>query len=175
MRSTLTDVAVIDDDGHAVLGETGASVARETVTARARKERAETTLELNQRRLDTVDLIIQGATLRQVAERHGIGLTEAREDYQVAMRLLNEHAVDRVLDMREEITGRQRTLILANMSKARMGDVKAATIVQRADQMLADIWGLRYIRPDPTEVPRDPMIAAALAVYLEKVAERVAS
>ena len=166
---------LIDDDGHAVLGETGGAVARATVTARLRKEKAETTLELDQRRLDTVDLIIQGATLRQVADRHGLSLTEVKEDYQIAMRLLNEQSGDRVLDMREEITARQRTLILANMSKARAGDLKAATVVQRADQMLSDIWGLRYIRPEPTEAPHDPMIAAALTVYLEKIAERVAS
>lgn len=161
----------LTEKGSPILSESGDDVTRLAISERVR--RAETTMELTQRRLDTVDLIIQGATLRQVADRHGLMVEEVREDYRIAMNALNDRSADRVLDMREEITARQRAMVLANMAQARMGDVKAAAIVQRSDQILCDVWGLRYIRPAMEDVPRDPTIAAALSVYLAKVAERV--
>jgi hypothetical protein len=97
-------------------------------------------------RFDIVDLIVNGASLRQVAAHFDITPPEARNEYRVTMR--------------------HRELLLSNMARAKAGDVKAATIVQKADDMLTSIWGLRSLRIDPPRRPPDPGIAAAMEGYL---------
>lgn len=128
--------------------------------------------KLIRRKLDTFDLVVQGATIRQVAERHGIHYSEARQDYLDAIAMLNERTMESVAAMRDEITARQRTLILANMPRARAGDDKAANIVQRADNLLVGLWGLRTARLDVT-VKRSDTLDDALSAYLQGVADKI--
>jgi hypothetical protein len=115
---------------------------------------------------EVVDLIVSGATLRQVAEHYKCTLDTVRADYQLGLSLLIDRSVDRSMALREEITARQRALIFANMVSARAGDKNAAAIVNRADALLASIWGLRSLRVEAPPRRGDPTIAAALEGYL---------
>jgi len=127
---------------------------------------------LQKRRFDTVDLVIQGFTLRQIAEHHKLDYPTAREDYLAGMALLRDHSLEATKALCDEVTARQRMLIASNMARARAGDVKAATIVQRADEMLISIWGLRSLKVEMTEIPSDPNIAVAMEAYLTGIAEK---
>jgi hypothetical protein len=117
-------------------------------------------------RFDIVDLIVNGASLRQVAAHFDITPPEARNEYRAGIDMLRDRSIDASMDLRDEVTMRQRELILSNMARAKAGDVKAATIVQKADDMLTSIWGLRSLRIDPPRRPPDPGIAAAMEGYL---------
>lgn len=134
---------------------------------------AVTSVELSRRVLDTVDLVVQGFSLRSIADRHKIDWAQARDDYFAGMRALNDRSMDATLALRDEVTARERVLIASNMTRARAGDKGAATIVQRADELLVSIWGLRSIRVDLPEPDHDPMLAEAMEAYLEGVAEKI--
>lgn len=127
-------------------------------------------MELTQRTLDTVDLVVQGVSLRAIAERHGLQIREVREDYLAGMKVLSDRSIEATLALREEITMRQRLLIASNMKKARDGDRSAAAIVQRADEMLIWIHGLRSVTEKRAEIPADPLITEAVEAYLAGVA-----
>jgi hypothetical protein len=137
------------------------------------RSKAGTTAALVKRRLDTVDLIIQGATLRQVGELHHLAIEAVRFDYFAGLEMVTDRSIKATIALRDEVTMRQRLLIMANMKRALDGDKGAATIIQRADELLVSIWGLRAIKPD-FELPSDPMLTEALEAYLVGVAEQIA-
>jgi hypothetical protein len=134
----------------------------------ARKDAAGTEAELVARQMDVVDLIVNGASLRQVARHFKITLNQARADYTAGLAHLIDTSIDRSIALREEVTARQRELILANMARAKAGDRAAASIVQQADGLLASIWGLRSLR---IERPRrgDNALSDAVAAYLDGI------
>lgn len=134
---------------------------------------AATSAELEQRQLDTVDLVVQGIPLRAIAKKHGCSLGQVHADYGAGMKKLADRSMDAIVALRDEITLRQKSLIAANMPAARAGDKSAALIVQRADELLTSVWGLRSLKVTMAEVPRDPMIAEALEAYLTGIAEKV--
>ena len=72
--------------------------------------------------MDVVDLIVNGASLRQVARHFKIDTETARLHYTAGLARLIDTSVDRSLALREEVTARQRELILANMARAKAGD-----------------------------------------------------
>jgi hypothetical protein len=139
---------------------------------RAVISREPTSVELQQRRFDTVDLVIQGFSLRQIGEHHGLNVSDVRRDYLIGMETLRDHSIEATKALRDEVTARQRLLIASNMAKARAGDVRAATIVQRADEMLVSIWGLRSLRVEIPDPEPDPDIAVALEAYLTGITEK---
>jgi hypothetical protein len=177
--------ATLTDEGHARL-DTGPvdnvvklstlerieRFTRENLAAQAAKGDSgpDTSAELMQRRLDTVDLIVMGATIRQVAERHDISYIEARDDYFKGMAILNDRTAEAVVAMRDEVTTRQKALIRANMPAAMKGDEKAARIVQSADNMIAGLWGLRSARLEVTH-KRDDTLASAMNEYRSQIVE----
>lgn len=150
-----------------------AEVVRDSVREQVHAAQAETSVELSQRQLDTVELVVQGVSLRAIAERHGLKYREVREDYLNGMRIINDRSIEATLALRDEVTMRQRLLIFSNMPKARAGDRAAAAIVQRADEMLMSIWGLRSVKIEKAEIPADPVIAAAMDAYLTGITEQV--
>lgn len=141
-----------------------------TRTAALRDE-AGTDAEVTARDFDIVDLIVNGASLRQCAKHYGIDLNTARAAYARGLAALVDSSIDRSIALREEVTARQRELILANMARAKAGDKSSAMIVQNADSLLASIWGLRSLRIEPPARPRDPAIADALDAYLRGITE----
>lgn len=127
----------------------------------------ETTAELMQRRLDTVDLSVQGVPLRTIADRHGISYLEARKDYFEGMAMLNDRTVDMVVSLRDEITMRQRHLIRTYMPLANGGDEKAARVVQSAENILIGLWGLRSARLEISATIKDERLTSVLDSYLQ--------
>ena len=146
-------------------------ITRERIVDARKVPKAETDAELITRQLDTVDLIVAGATLRQVAKAHGVEMSQVRVDYAAGLEILRDKSVDRSLQLREEITARERRLVFANMTRAMAGDKTAAMIVQHADQVLASIWGLRSLRVETPAREPDPAIASALSAYLAGLQE----
>ena len=142
-------------------------------SARDTGRKAATTMELSKRVCDTVDLVVQGFTLRAIADRHKIDWRQARADYLTGVQLLADRSLEATLALRDEVTMRQRVLIASNMPRARAGDLKAAMIVQRADDILISIHGLRSIKVDMPEPDPDPLIAEAMEAYLEGVADKI--
>lgn len=120
--------------------------------------------------LDVVDLIVNGATVRQVANHYGCSMSEARAAYVAGLERLTDRSIERSMGMREEITARQRLLIFANMPRAKAGDRQAAQIVDNADQLLASIWAVRSLRVELPPRDPDPGIAAAMEGYLAGLA-----
>lgn len=149
---------------HAKLRE---AVERRTATMR---DSCGTAAEATAMDFDIVDLIVNGASLRQVAKHFGIDHNAARLAYARGLAALVDGSVERSIALREEVTARQRELILANMARAKAGDAKSAQIVQNADSLLASIWGLRSLRIEPPARPRDAAITDAVEAYLEGVA-----
>lgn len=135
----------------------------------ARKDAAGTEAELVARQMDVVDLVVNGASLRQVARHFGIDPEQARRDYAAGLARLIDSSIDRSVALREEVTARQRELILANMPRAKAGDRAAASIVQQADGLLASIWGLRSLRIERPARPRDDALADAVSAYLDGI------
>ena len=133
-------------------------------------DRAMSDAELVTRRLDIVDLIVHGASLRQVAKHFKISHELVRIDYAAGLELLRDRSVDRSLQLREEITARERALIFANIERAKAGDKSSAMIVQHADQVLASIWGLRSLRVETPAREGDPQLADAVTAYLHGLA-----
>jgi transposase-like protein len=109
--------------------------------------------------------MVNGASVNQIAKHFGISRTLVRSDIQHVVEELNARDLDRVLAIREEIVARQRELIFANMPRARIGDKAAATIIQNAENIIASVTGVRYLRPDPPPHATDPTLAAALEAY----------
>jgi hypothetical protein len=126
----------------------------------------ETDAEVVTRQFAIVDFIVAGASLRQTATHFKLSVAECRREYQAGVEILRDRSIDSALTLRDEITARQRSLIFANMSKARAGDRPAATIIHNADALLASIWGLRTLRVEMAPRPKDPGIAAAMEGYL---------
>ena len=147
--------------------------ARTKDIRRKTRESAATDAELITRQLDTVDLIVNGATVRQVAELFVRDMSDVTVDYHAGLALLIDKSIDRSIALREEITARQRSLVFANMPKARSGDRAAAQIVIAADGLLASIWGLRSLRIERPPRTGDPGIADAVGAYLEGLADSV--
>lgn len=144
---------------------------RESVYARTAELRTITEAEDVAFQLDVVDLIVGGASMRQIAETYSTTLKAIRVAYRCGLERLVDKSADRSMMLREEITARQRSLVLANLARAKLGDRNAAVIVQKADALLASIWGLRSLRVDVLPPPGDPAIAAALDGYLAGLAE----
>lgn len=136
----------------------------------ARKDAAGTEAERIARQMDVVDLIVNGASLRQVARHFAINITTARADYAAGLAYLMDSSIDRSIALREEVTLRQKELILANMARAKAGDKSSAAIVQSADNLLASIWGLRSLRIERPARPRDDALADAVSAYLVGIA-----
>lgn len=139
----------------------------------ARRDSASTEAELVARQMDVVDLVVNGASLRQVARHFAITGETARQDYAAGLARLVDTSIDRSIALREEVTARQRELILANMARAKAGDRHAAAIVQGADGLLASIWGLRALRTEPPPRPRDDALADAVSAYLDGITASV--
>ena len=135
----------------------------------ARKDAAGTEAERIARQMDIVDLIVAGASLRQVAKHFKIDPEQARKDYAAGLAHLIDTSVDRSIALREEVTARQRELILANMARAKAGDRAAAAIVQGADGLLASIWGLRSLRIERPPRRGDERLADAVSAYLDGI------
>jgi hypothetical protein len=181
----MSDDQTLDDDGKAILEPEGVEhgaelinlATRERIKGMRQKDTggadaaspAETPAALITRRLDTVDLIVQGASLRQVAERHEVDYFTARNDYYEGLAMLSDRTAKAVVAMRDEVTMRQKALIFANMKLAQMGDSKAATVVQNADSMLVSLWGLRSVRLEAAATPDSPL-REALNTYRERAA-----
>lgn len=138
-------------------------------TARIRRDSTHTDAELITRQLDTVDLIVGGATVRQVAAHYGLDMHTVRDDYHAGLNLLTDRSIDRSIALREEITLRQRALILANMPRAKAGDRISAQIVQNSDALLISLWGLRSLRADPPARRTTSELAEAVEAYLDGV------
>ena len=181
--SVMSDVT-LTEDGHAKLDvdkqAAGGNVVALSTAERSRKAKAAHTghslaedAELVQRRLDTVDLVVMGATIRQVADRHDVDYYTARDDYMRGMEMLNERTARSVAAMRDEVTMRQKAIIMAMLPEAKKGDTKAAGVVQRADDILAGLWGLRSARLEIEDVTMrqsgNDSLQAALDEYLEQV------
>jgi len=147
--------------------------ARTAEIRRKTRRSASTEAELRVRQLDTVDLIVGGATVRHVSEHFGRDVEDVRKDYAAGLALLVDKSVDRAVQLREEVTARQRALILANMPKAKAGNLQSAHIVAAADNLLASIWGLRSLRIDPPVREGDARLADAVEGYLAGLAEGV--
>jgi hypothetical protein len=130
-----------------------------------------TEAERTSMRFDIVDLVIAGASLRQVAKHFDITPPEARQEYRAGLDMLKDRSVDAAMDLRDEVTERQRALIMANLARAKSGDVKSAQIVQKADDLLTSIWGLRSLTIDRPPKPKDPLIASAMEGYLAGLAD----
>jgi hypothetical protein len=176
MSATLTDegkprLDVDGDVGNVVLLQT-AERARK-ISEKAKPTDAVTDAELWQRRLTTVELVVMGASIRQVAERHDVDYQTARDDYFTGLAAVNDRTSDAVIAMRDEVTMRERSLILAMMPLAKAGDTKAAGVIQRADDMIAGLWGLRSARLDVTVRPSS--LQDALNSYLEAAVEASAT
>ena len=120
-------------------------------------------------RFAIVDLVVNGATLRQIGTTYKISPEEARQEYHRGLAMLNERSIDDALAMRDEVTARQKALILANLPKAKAGDLKAAMIVQKADDLLTSIWGLRSLKIDVPRRPGDAGIADSVEAYLASI------
>jgi hypothetical protein len=135
----------------------------------ARKDAAGTEAERVARQMDVVDLIVNGASLPQVARHYKIDLERARDDYVAGLARLVDTSIDRSLALREEVTARQRLLIFENMPRARVGDRTAAAIVQNADSLLASIWGLRSLRIDRPARPGSDPLSDAVSAYLDGI------
>ena len=136
----------------------------------ARKDAAGTEAEYVARQMDVVDLIVNGASLTQVAKHYGIAVETARQDYTAGLARLTDTSIDRSIQLREEVTARQRELILANMARAKAGDRAAASIVQQADNLLAGIWGLRSLRVERPRARRnDDALTDAVSAYLDGI------
>jgi hypothetical protein len=144
-----------------------ATRAAATVRVRGYRDDAETEAEDVARQFDVVDLIVNGATVKQVADHFLCSIATVRRDYAAGVEALRDRSIETTMALRDEITMRQRSLILANMPRARAGDRASALIVQGADALLASIWGLRSLRIEPPKRPRDPALAAAVEGYLE--------
>jgi len=138
------------------------------------RKSASTEAEMRVRQLDTVDLIVGGATVRHVSEHFGRDMEDVRKDYHAGLALLIDRSVDRAIQLREEVTARQRALILANFPKAKAGNPQAASIVHACDNLLASIWGLRSLRIDPPIRDGDPTLADAVGAYLTGLADAAA-
>ena len=137
----------------------------------ARKDAAGTEAEMTALEMDIVDLVVNGASLRQVAKHFKIDPETARLHYAAGLARLIDTSIDRSVALREEVTARQRELILANMSRAKAGDKASAAIVQSADNLLASIWGLRSLRierPRPRRASGDHL-ADAVSAYLDGI------
>lgn len=135
----------------------------------ARKDAAGTEAEFVARQMDIVDLIVNGASLRQVADHYKIDWATARADYTAGLARLIDTSIDRSIALREEVTARQRALVLANMPRAKAGDRSSAAIIQAADNLLASIWGLRSLRIERPARPRSDALADAVSAYLDGV------
>jgi hypothetical protein len=138
----------------------------------AARDAAGTEAEYVARQMDVVDLIVNGASLTQVAKHFKIHPETARDDYTAGLARLVDTSIDRSIALREEVTARQRQLILANMARAKAGDKASAAIVQAADNLLASIWSLRSLRIEHTPRPRDSMLADAVSAYLDGITAR---
>lgn len=147
--------------------------ARTKAIRRDARESAGTAAELISRQLDVVDLIVNGATVRQVAQLFKRDMGQIRIDYAEGLALLTDRSIDRSMALREEITARQRALVFANMPAARSGDRAAAQIINQADGLLASIWGLRSLRVEHPPRPGDPGISDAVTAYLAGLADSV--
>lgn len=177
----MSDVT-LTEDGHAKLDADADNVVRLQRAERSRKAKESIPgmslaedAEIIERRLTTVDLVVMGATIRQVAERHDVDYFTAREDYLEGMRLVNERTMEAVVAMRDEVTMRQKALIRTNMPLAMKGDEKAARIVQSADNMLTGLWGLRSAKIEITHRQEDSSLSDALDAYLNAVVETAAT
>jgi DNA-binding CsgD family transcriptional regulator len=142
----------------------------------ARKDAAGTEAEATALEMDVVDLIVAGASLTQVAKHFKIDRETARDHYTAGLERLMDTSIDRSIALREEVTARQRELILANMARAKAGDRASALIVQGADNLLASIWGLRSLRVERPHVRRsDGALSDALDAYLSGILEATAT
>ena len=139
-------------------------------TAHARRDSSETEADLVARQMDVVDLIVSGASLTQCARHFKIHIETVRDDYKAGLARLTDNSVDRSLALREEVTARQRELILANMARAKAGDRSSAAIIQAADNLLASIWGLRSLRIERPARPNDGVLGDAVSAYLAGIA-----
>ncbi len=126
----------------------------------------ETDAEVVARQFAIVDLVVAGASIRQAADHFKLSTATCRREYEQGVEILRDRSIDQAKYLRDEITMRQRTLIFANMSKARAGDRAAAQIIHNADSLIASVWGLRSLRVDMEPRRGDPGIAAALEGYL---------
>lgn len=133
--------------------------------------KTETDAEATVRQFAIVDLIVAGASLRQAATHFKLPFSTVRNEYEEGVAVLRDRSIDQAAMLRDEITMRQRTLIFANMSKARAGDRAAAAIIHAADSLLASIWGLRSLRVEMVPRERDPGIAAAMEAFLVGIDE----
>ena len=112
------------------------------------------------------ELMVNGASINQIATHYGISHNLVRSDIRHVTEELNEREADRLLAIREEILARQRVLIFSNMARARAGDRAAAAIIQNADALIANVCGIRYLRPaTPPHPIVDTTLAAALDAY----------
>ena len=143
-----------------------------TRTARVRRKSAKTEADKIARQMDTVNMIVSGATLRQCATTFKTSMENVRLDYAAGLERLRDSSIDYSIQLRDEVTARQRSLILANIVRARAGDKTAAIIVNQADQLLASIWGLRYIKiAHIAPTAKDPGITEAIGAYLQGLAD----
>ena len=122
---------------------------------------------LEARRRETLQLVIAGVPLSAIADKYGLDISTISRDYRRAMANYYGPTQDEAASFRAEITERQRTLIMSNFAAAKAGDPKAAGTIQRADSILADIWGLRSMKIDAKveAVSRDD-IERELAAFL---------
>jgi DNA-binding CsgD family transcriptional regulator len=127
--------------------------------------------ELAARCYDVYELMVNGATIRQVADHFGISRSLVQADLARVAVEMNAQGHERALVLREEIIARQRALIFANMPRAKAGDKTSAQIVQHADALIATVAGLRYLRPmEPLEPPvADSPISDAVAAYVKGI------
>ena len=132
----------------------------------------DTGAELVQRRLDIVEMVVNGATIRQCADEFDIDYKTARTDYFAGLRLVNARTADDVAAMRDEITLRQKKIIMAHLPLAVAGDVKSAGVVARCDEMLAGLWGVRSIRLEQER--RDTHLDEATRAYVNAIVDRTA-
>lgn len=102
---------------------------------------------LEVRRREILAMVVSGVPLSQIAERYGLDISTISRDYRHAAKLYGPPE-DEVQAWREEISERQRSIIMGHITAARAGDPKAAAVVQRSDSLLSDIWGLKIVKVD---------------------------
>ena len=86
-----------------------------TRTARIRRASAKTEAERVDRQMDVVDLIVSGATVRQAAKHFGCTMESVRQDYAAGLDLLRDKSIDYSIALHDEVTARQRSIIMANI------------------------------------------------------------
>lgn len=130
-----------------------------------------TDAERHAMRFFIVELVVNGGTIQQAADHFAISHSYARSEYQAGLAEMRERTIDEATDLRDEVTLRQRELILSNMPRAKAGDRSAAQIVQNADLLLAGLWGLRSLPVARKRRPATPAIAEAVEAYVQGVTD----